>query len=213
MDQMNPYAQMAPSPSIIRRNAVRREQNLYSKTFKKLRGRWKDLSPKEELVIIFNNIINYRYLIFTLVLSIGFTKKLKGLSNKEMTDLVRRRLNTNFKNNLGYLPKILFILEGQESQCLHLHGVIGPKSDLILSQKQKERIAKIMKKTAFGPDYKNNPMSKNILRLGEVYAPKGWLRYMAKDFKNTKKAIYSQFYICHDLRREAKKYYEKTLIC
>lgn len=181
------------------------EEFKYKKNISSLvigRKRWKDISNKDKLILIFGYIIDKSYYTLSLDLSKSFIKKISHLSRKEQIDFIRRRVNINLKNNFGYLPNSILLVAYEKDREIHLHGVIK------INYNEINKLKRILKKTFFGKDYKETSFNRYIVDIKQVYAPKSWLRYITKDFANNSKKVFNEFYICRALIKEAKQIYQ-----
>ncbi len=145
--------------------------------------KWRDVTPIQKLAYysVYINIPNR--IALTLNFSNKFIHKFSHLPNKKLKDVIRRRLNQNFKNNLGIVPNYAFIIERKESN-FHIHGIIE------LDSNQIELAKRTMKVTAFGVGFNKSPMKNNILDLQYIYNKNKWLCYMIKNHKNVINSLY-----------------------
>lgn len=129
----------------------------------------------------------------TVDLSSEFIETLKEVKDKYV--YIRRRLNVNFKNVLGYQPDYLFFLERRPQY--RLHGIINFLS------KDTNKIKNILKLTLFGKRYKSSPMNKYIVSFKPLYHSLGWLGYCLKYRKISN--FKTRYYANDELKRKVKK--------
>lgn len=158
--------------------------------------KWKYLTKVQKVALFFNYIVDDSWYAITLRFSDAF---IAGCSdNLKITDFIRRRINENFKNKLGYVPEYLFSIEFSKG-TFHIHGAIRPNDDI-------EVIKKVLKTTAFSKKlHENNLPEQFKLRCNMIYDAIGWGRYILK------RRYYPTFdiYICTPLiRRIAQKHQE-----
>lgn len=192
-----------------RESLIKSEEFKYKKNLTSLVNRtkrWKDLANKDKLILMFHYIIDENYLSISLNISHELIEKIKDLLPKEQIDYLRRRMNLNIKNKLGYIPKGVWLVAHEKNRKLHLHGVIQVKPE------ERKQLKEILKRTMFGKGYKGLNINKYIIKDTWVYAPKNWLRYMTKDNQNTKKKVFDSLYICRELTKEVKAIYEKRIL-
>lgn len=158
--------------------------------------RWKDLTKAQKVELFFDYIVNDSWYALTLRFSDKFIAEC--IKNEKITDFIRRRINENFKNRLGYVPEYLFSIEF-DNGTFHIHGAIKPNNDI-------EQIKTILKTTAFSKRNKHNHLPEQYkLRCILIYDAKGWGQYILKNRNHPKFDIY----ICTPItRRIAKKYHE-----
>lgn len=158
--------------------------------------RWKDLSKVQKVGLFFNYIVDESWYAITLRFSDKFVAGC--ISNSKITDFIRRRINENFKNRLGYVPEYLFSIEFSKGS-FHIHGAIKPDGNIDI-------IKKILKTTAFSKKSTHVYFPEQYkLRCVVIYDPKGWGRYILKNRNHPKFDIY----ICTPITQKiAKKYRE-----
>lgn len=161
--------------------------------------RWKDLSKVQKVSLFFNYIVDNSWFAITLRFSDKFVAGC--IDNPKITDFIRRRINENLKNRLGYVPEYLFCIEF-ENGMFHIHGAIKPNGDI-------KTIERILKTTAFSKKYKHNTFPEQYkLRCVMIYDAKGWGQYILKNRYHPKFDIY----ICTPItKRIAKKYRELAM--
>ena len=159
-------------------------------------SKWKELNKIDKVKLFFEHIVDSSWSAITLRFSEDLVAKC--IYNTKITDFIRRRLNENFKNRLGYVPEYLFSLEF-DNKMFHIHGVIKPDNNFDL-------IKKILKTTAFSKKNRGFHYPEQFkLRCRMIYNPKGWGRYILKKSYHPKFDIY----ICNPITRQiAKKYCE-----
>lgn len=160
---------------------------------------WIKLSKPQKLKYFFDNLIDDNHKAMTLHFSFDFIDKAMLKSPTKLQDYIRRRLSANLKNYLGYLPDFAFILEHDNKDVLHLHGIIKAPSN------QMTDIKRALKLSSFGVSYNKHPMRLNILRLDDITKAEGWYNYMMKEPYFATKTMY----ICRNIIREIKKDYER----
>lgn len=157
---------------------------------------WKYLTSIQKIALFFEHVVNDTWQAFTLIFSNDFTQKCNLAENK--SDFIRRRINQNFINKLRYIPKYLFILEGNESG-FHIHGVIQTHNNI-------EAIKKILKLTAFGPKYKKSPIPEsNKIRCKNLSDKLGWACYILKSHRQSK----PDCYISQGIIKDTREIYQK----
>ena len=160
--------------------------------------RWKELTKVQKAAFFFEYIVDESWVAITLRFSNEFMRNCA--SKEKITDFIRRRLNMNLKNRLGYVPEYLFCIEF-EADGFHIHGVIKPNGNL-------ETIRKVLKITAFGRDYTKNLLPDSCkLRCKQVYNAPGWGHYILKRCNKSKFDIY----ICGRLIAQIRKKYSDLL--
>lgn len=143
--------------------------------------RWKNLSKAQKVSLSFKHIIDANWYAITLMFSNNFIAR--SINNTKKTDFIRRRINENFKNRLGYIPDYLFCIEFK-NESFHIHGVIKPNEDIKL-------INKILKSTAFNKKYTQNTLPEQYkLRCTKIYESQGWEKYILKNLNHPKFDIY-----------------------
>ena len=150
---------------------------------KSLIPKWRDVTAIQKVVyyMIYMTVDN-RYSV-TIDFSESFREKFNRNSYKQLKDVIRRRLNENFKNNLGLIPFYAFIIENK-NRDLHLHGIIE------LASHQVEEVKRVMKVTAFGVNYKTSPMKNHIIHVSRMYTPRRWLQYITKKPRTANLSLY-----------------------
>ena len=158
--------------------------------------KWKNLSKVQKVALFFNYVVDGSWYAITLRFSDKFVAGCIG--NSKVTDFIRRRINENFKNRLGYVPEYLFSIEFSKG-AFHIHGAIKPNNDI-------ELIKVILKTTAFNKKYAQSLLPEQFkLCCKTIYDGRGWGRYILKNSNNPKFDIY----LCVSIiRRIAKKYRE-----
>lgn len=160
--------------------------------------KWKELSKVQKAVFFFDYIVDEKWVAITLRFSLKFMENCAH--QPKLTDFIRRRLNENFKNRLGYVPQYLFSIEFT-FDSFHIHGVIEPETNLDL-------IEKILKTTAFSRKYKQNSMPESCkLRCKQIYDAHGWGCYVLKRSNHPNFDIY----ICMPLIKRIRKRYHEVL--
>ena len=160
--------------------------------------KWKYLTKSQKVAFFFTYIVDKSWYAITLRFSDSFAA---GCSNnRKISDFIRRRINENLKNKLGYVPEYLFSIEFCNG-TFHIHGAIKPNDNI-------EIIKKVLKNTAFSKNHQNNNFPEQYkLRCRTIYDALGWGRYILKSNKLPKFDIY----ICAAItRRIAQKYQELT---
>lgn len=142
--------------------------------------RWKDLSKVQKVALFFNYVVDDSWYAITLRFSNEFMSSCKN--NSKVTDFIRRRINENFKNKLGYVPEYMFSIEF-ENGLLHMHGAIKPDNDL-------KKIKQILKTTAFSKKRYCTLPEQFKLSCKGIYNARGWGRYVLKTCCRTEFDIY-----------------------
>ena len=132
--------------------------------------RWKDLTKVQKVALFFNYVVDNSWFAITLRFSNDFMASSKN--NLKITDFIRRRINENFRNKLGYVPEYMFSIEF-ENGLLHMHGVIKPNDDFA-------KIEQILKTTAFSKRCYHIFPEQFKLRSKRIYNSRGWGRYVLK---------------------------------
>ena len=155
--------------------------------------RWKELTKVQKAAFFLQYIVDEKWFALTLRFSNEFMNKCT--QQQKTTDFIRRRLNENFKNSLGYVPKYLFCTEF-DSEGFHIHGVVKAENDLAIIQKT-------LKTTAFGRNYTKNPMPENCkIKCRKIYNPPGWACYILKKCNHQKFDIYISNQIITQIRQK-----------
>ncbi len=158
--------------------------------------RWKDLSKVQKVELFFDYIVDINWYAITLRFSDEFVRGC--IHNLKITDFIRRRINENFKNRLGYVPEYLFCIEFDKT-TFHIHGAINSNNNIDL-------IKKILKTTAFNKMYLKLP-EQYKLRCVMIYDAKGWKQYILKNRNHPRFDIY----ICREITQKTKDIYNKRL--
>lgn len=145
--------------------------------------KWRDISAVQKLAFYLVYMKATDMWAVSLDFSKEFMKKFSHLTYKKLKDVIRRRLNENFKNNLGFVPLYAFIIERKNTQ-LHIHGIIKLDGGQIKVAKQ------VMMITAFGSKYNKSDMKGYIVKIQILYNHRGWLRYMNKNPINALHSLY-----------------------
>ena len=162
----------------------------------------KKINSKEQVKQIFELINANDFKALTLRFSFRFMEK---ASKRKICDFIRRRINANLKNSLGYIPKFLFVLEEEtpinlgentQSRQFHIHGIIEADDEKILP------IKLVLKRTSFGKDFRQSNFNKNIVMLKDITDKRGWAEYITKDLNNDRRKLY----ISRELTQLAHKY-------
>lgn len=133
--------------------------------------RWKDLSKIQKAALFFNYVVDDSWFAITLRFSNDFI--INCYKNPKVTDFIRRRINENFRNKLGYVPEYLFSIEFDNGK-LHMHGAIKPNNNI-------EQINKIFKTTAFSRKRKYLLPEQFKLCCKKIYNGRGWGNYVLKN--------------------------------
>lgn len=162
--------------------------------------RWKELSKVQKVDLFFTYIVDDKWIAMTLRFSDAFVAKCVGRT--KITDFIRRRINENFKNKLGYVPEYMFCLEFDQNY-FHIHGVIKPDNDF-------DVIKKVLKASAFcNRKYQKIFPEQFKLKCAMLYRAKGWGNYILKHCDHKLFDIYLCLPI---IRRIAHKYNELVSI-
>ncbi len=156
--------------------------------------KWEQLSIHQKLGLIFEFLIDDNWQTLTLLFSLEYIEKNK---NKiKITDAIRRNINQNLKNNLGFIPDYLFTIEF-DNDNFHIHGIINPCDNIT-------EIKRVFKTSAFGRYYKRNsiPRNKKII-CDSLHSKEGWINYIMKTHNSPQFDIY----ICNGIRRKTKSIY------
>lgn len=144
---------------------------------------WDSLNYIDKLVLLGAYLNeNNTYKAFTVVLSPRFRELMKETEN--WVDYVRRRLNVNFKNKLGFVPDYMFVIEKSKKDLEHLHGVIE------INEKTEDKIRDVFKRTVIGINYKQSGINRHIFKIDNLYDAPKWIRYCLKTGHITKKKVY-----------------------
>ena len=152
---------------------------------------WKYLNRVQKVAFYMAFVVDDTWHTLNLRFSLKFIEKNKN--EPKLTDLIRRRLNQNFQNNLNYVPEYLFVIEFDENS-FHIHGVINAQNDL-------DKIKRIFKTTSFGRCYTKNPMPENKkIVCKNITDKEGWTCYVLKENLGG-----SNVYISSKITKVAKK--------
>ncbi len=154
---------------------------------------WSRLSDIERLFFVFGLGKDLGFKAFTVDFSYKFAIKAKNSSNA--ADFIRRRINSNFNNTLGYIPKYCFILDESDKENLHLHGII--QIDDIA------KIKSILKRTVFGRDYKKHPMNRKMVYFRDL--DENWTKWLAYCLHNKENL---EIYLSRQLSQSTRSKYE-----
>ncbi|MBQ7660017.1 MAG: hypothetical protein IJS26_04700 [Alphaproteobacteria bacterium] len=144
---------------------------------------WDSLSYIDKLILLGAYLNgNNTYKSFTVVLSYRFRQLMKETDN--WADYVRRRLNVNFKNTLGFVPDYMFVIEKSKKDLEHLHGIIE------INSVPETTIRDVFKRTVFGIGYKQSDINRHIFKTDNLYNAPKWIRYCLKTGHITKGKIY-----------------------
>lgn len=158
--------------------------------------RWKRIHETAQLFFSFMYAeVSGDFLAFTCLTSNDFQTRLR--MSDSPADFIRSRLNPNFKNNLGYIPEYMFIVE--YSPNAHIHGIIKVPHD------KKNKYKNIMKVTLFGSNYRSSPLNSFIVKFSELNPAIGWLSYCLKGRYSPTKA--KLIYKSNNLRNSVKSYF------
>ena len=161
--------------------------------------RWKDLSKVQKVSLFFNYVVDDTWNALSLRFSLEFIDKC--CNNPKLTDFIRRRINENFKNRLGYVPEYLFSIEFKNG-LLHMHGAIKPNNDI-------EQIKKILKTTAFSRKKLLHTLPEQFkLRCVVIDNPKGWGQYILKTCCKSEFDIY----ICDPIINRTRQVHNEFMI-
>lgn len=159
-------------------------------------AKWRYLSNIGELFFIFSYAeFSKEFTAMSIDFSDDFEDKVKLADDKY--GFIRRRLNGNFKNILGFIPEYMFILE--KSKKYHIHGIIK------VPPKYEDKFKRVIKITVFGKDYKDSPKSRYIVDFRPLYHALGWLGYCLK--KRNLKTFKTKYYATDELKRKTKSYF------
>lgn len=137
--------------------------------------RWKELTKAQKAAVFSKYIVDGSWVAITLLFSNEFMQNCAR--QPKLTDFIRRRLNENFKNRIGYVPEYMFCLEFKDD-AFHIHGVLKCDNNL-------DAIKKVLKTTAFGRNYTKNPLPENRkVNCRRVYNSYGWGNYILKNCNN-----------------------------
>lgn len=162
--------------------------------------KWRNITAIQKLAYCMHYMDTEGFFAITLDFSDEFRKKFGWQIYRILKDTIRRRINANLKNILGYIPPYAFIIEGK-NLFLHVHGIIK------IPKHQMKELEHALKTTAFGARYNKTKMREHILKMEALYHPRGWFGYM---MKNPQTGAASLF-ISQELRRDIKNNYQKTL--
>lgn len=157
---------------------------------------WRNLTKVQKVAFFFEYIADKNWVAVTLRFSNNFIENC--IQEDKKTDFIRRRLNENFKNRLGSVPEYLFCVEFKNN-VFHTHGAIKPDDSI-------EIIEEVLKTTAFGKNYKKNPIpEKNKIMCKPIYDSQGWGRYVLKSCNHPNFDIY----VCTPIiRKISEKYHD-----
>ncbi len=159
--------------------------------------RWKDLSELMKLFFVFQFGEDNSFWALSCRMSPSLCEKLTQKRNPE--DFLRRRLNANFKNQLGGILQYCFTLEDLKNDA-HLHGIIQSNVD-------KEKLKKTLKRTFLGKNYRNSSINNFCIRFEQLYDASGWLVYILK--RNSFKIKLFPVYISRELNRLVQNKYQQ----
>lgn len=146
--------------------------NLISDIYSLNIPRWRELTKVQKVAVFSKYIVDGNWVAVTLRFSEDFMNN--GTRRPKLTDFIRRRLNENFKNRLGYVPEYMFCLEFKNN-AFHIHGVIKSGDYL-------DVIKRVLKTTAFGRNYTKNPMPEYCkVRCKQIDDSYGWGTYILKN--------------------------------
>ncbi len=159
------------------------KQNKYSSLVRVINKTWKNMSLTERMLII-GEYLNATdtYNVFTLRLSKEKMAFLERIENK--ADFFRRLIQAHCFKKFRRCPICAFVLERCPKGYLHLHGVIN-YCGLPVNE-----IRDILKCAAFGANFRQYSMNRFILKVEPVKEGIGWLSYMLKSTKESRKYIY-----------------------
>ena len=160
--------------------------------------RWKDLSKVQKVALFFNYVVDDSWFAITLRFSNEFMANCGN--NSKLTDFIRRRINENFKNKLGYVPEYMFSIEF-ENDKLHMHGAIKPNNDM-------EKIKQILKTTAFSKKRYCTLPEQFKLSCKGIYNSRRWGRYILKTCYKSEFDIY----ICDPIISRIRQIYDNFMI-
>ena len=161
--------------------------------------RWKELEPLAKQLLVYLYAQESGFYAITCDFSVGFADKIHNVSKQE--DFIRRRLNENFKNNIGKIPLYAFCVDISKKQYLHIHGIIiGDVNEKILKD--------IFKRTLFGKNYRINSMKNFEVKLIPMNDGSKWLSYVFKRYYSEPNAF--SFYCSRNLNRLIQQFYEKA---
>lgn len=159
---------------------------------------WDSLNYIDKLVLLGAYLNeNNTYKAFTVVLSHRFRQLMK--ETESWADYVRRRLNVNFKNELGFVPDYMFVIEKSKKDLEHLHGVFE------INVAHETTIRDVFKRTVFGIGYKQSDINRHIFKTDNLYDAPKWIRYCLKTGHITKEKVY----MTSNLRNNVKALYER----
>ena len=170
--------------------------NIYNNNFIK-HPRWKDLDKLSKSFFIFRYGQENGFLAITVDFSNVFCEKLRNQHYPE--DFTRRRLNTNLKRYLGFVPQYSFLLEDL-AQNGHLHGIIQPNLD-------QEKLKIALKRTFFGKNYRQSAINNHSVKIKRMWDAGGWLAYIFK--RNLATPQMFKCYINQNLKQKVYAQYNK----
>ena len=160
---------------------------------------WDILSIKDKLMLLGSYLEhNDGFKAFTLIPSHHFRRAMK--TSAHWADYARRHFNSNLKNNLGFVPDYMFVIETSRNDYEHFHGVIDVRFA------SENTIRDIFKKTVFGCDYKTSPMNRVFWEPKCLYNPLGWISYCLKNNQGNKSLVY----MTNSLKKSVKIFYSET---
>lgn len=161
--------------------------NIYNNFIK--HPRWKDLDKLVKIFLIFQYGQENGFYALTADFSHEFCQKLQKQNNPE--DFIRRRLNANFKDILGFIPQYSFILEDL-SKNGHLHGIIQPNLN-------KEKLKQVLKRTFLGKNYRKSAINNHCVKIKPMWDAGGWLAYIFKRYLSMPQEV--KFYLNQKLQK------------
>lgn len=175
-------------------NALVYLNNIYNNTIK--HPRWKDLPKIAKLAYVFWYATEQRFYAITCLFSLELIEKLKKQRFPE--DYLRRKLNSNFKKDLGYIPQYCFIIEDLNKNG-HLHGIIESNINL-------KELRYVLKYTFFGENYRNSSVNNFNVKLEPLHTSEKWLAYILK--RNSFEIKLFPIYTSRELTKAARFRYQ-----
>jgi len=186
------YKSTKSQENSLSKEPLRYAKNLFSLVM--FKRSWKQLTNKDKFILLNQYIINENYLAVSLNLPETIINNINILPINKQSDKIRRWLNNSIKRNFGFLPNCCWLVAHEKHKPIHIHGFIELPID------KKKELEELLKKITFGVD-----ALETTVEIKQIFASKGWLRYMTKDFSNTSKKVFDNIYIRRNLNSKIKE--------
>lgn len=192
--ETNQFVQMVLAALKGNQPLVYNINNIYTSNKPRMHA-WRNLSKAEKLFLVSILIVDNTWEAVTTRFSIEFIKRsLLQNCRESINTYISRRMRANLKNMLGYYPMFAFVLEYDNPNIFHLHGIIKVDD-------RYDEIRKAILITAFGRKYRDNEIPASIkIKFKRIYDKIGWCNYMQKDEQD--------IYIHQELLQEIQRLYE-----